>query len=64
MEDTIRKYYEHVIQRMIQNIETHDFWKIHCNHMLILDRERRKRRGKGQPNAHVSFAAAKGTPIG
>ena len=32
--------------------------------MLILDRERRKRRGKGQANAQVSFAAAKGTPIG
>ena len=35
VEHTIQKY-EHVIQRMIQNIETHDFWKIHCNHMLIL----------------------------
>ena len=64
VKDTIRKYYEHVIQRTIQNIETHDFWKIHCNHMSILDRERRKRRGKGQANAQVSFAAAKGTPIG
>ena len=37
VEDTIRKY-EHVIQRTIQNIETHDFWKIHCNNTLILDR--------------------------
>jgi hypothetical protein len=63
VEDTIRKY-EHVIQRTIQNIETHDFWKIHCNNMLILDRERRKRRGKGQANAQVSFAAAKRAPIG
>ena len=44
--------------------ETHDFWKIHCNNMLILDRERRKRRGKGQANAQVSFAAAKRAPIG
>ena len=26
VEDMIRKY-EHVIQRTIQNIETHDFWK-------------------------------------
>ena len=32
--------------------------------MLILDRERRKRRGKGQANAHVSFEAAKRAPIG
>ena len=63
VEDTIRKY-EHVIQRTIQNIETHDFWKIHSNNMLILDRERRKRRGKGQANAQVSFAAAKRAPIG
>jgi hypothetical protein len=63
VEDMIRKY-EHVIQRTIQNIETHDFWKIHCNNMLILDRERRKRRGKGQANAQVSFAAAKRAPIG
>ena len=31
--------------------------------MLILDRERRKRRGKGQANAQVSFAAAKRAPI-
>ena len=27
VEDIIRKY-EHVIQRTIQNIETHDFWNI------------------------------------
>ena len=47
VEDTIRKY-EHVIQRTIQNIDTHDFREIHCNNMLILDRERHKRRGKGQ----------------
>ena len=58
VEDMIRKY-EHVIQRTIQNIETHDSWKIHCNDMLILDRERRKRRGKGQVNAQVSFEAVK-----
>ena len=32
--------------------------------MLILDRERRKRRGKGQANAQVSFEAAKRAPIG
>ena len=32
--------------------------------MLILDRERHKRRGKGQANAQVSFAAAKRAPIG
>ena len=63
VKDMIRKY-EHVIQRTIQNIETHDFWKIHCNNMLILDRERRKRRGKGQANAQVSFEAAKRAPIG
>ena len=63
VEDTIRKY-EHVIQRTIQNIETHDFWKIHCNNMLILDRERRKRRGKGQANAQVSFEVAKRALIG
>ena len=63
VEDMIRKY-EHVIQRTIQNIETHDFWALHCNNMLILDRERRKRCGKGQANAQVSFAAAKRAPIG
>ena len=63
MEDTIRKY-EHVIQRTIQNIETHDFWEIQCNNMLILDRERRKRRGKVQANAQVSFEMAKRAPIG
>ena len=63
VEDMIRKY-EHVIQRAIQNIETHDCWNIHCNNMLILDRERRKRRGKGQANAQVSFEAAKRAPIG
>ena len=61
--DTIRKY-EHVIQRTIQNIETHDFWEIHCNNILILDRERRKRHGKGQVNAQVSFKVAKRAPIG
>ena len=59
----IRKY-EHVIQRTIQNIETHDFWKIHCNTMSILDQERRKRHGKGQANAQVSFEAAKRALIG
>ena len=32
--------------------------------MLILDRERRKRRGKGQANAQVSFEASKKAPIG
>ena len=32
--------------------------------MLILDRERRKRRGKGQADAQVSFKAAKRAPIG
>ena len=40
VEDMIRKY-EHVIQQTIQNIETHHFWALHCNNMLILDRERR-----------------------
>ena len=55
---------EHVIQRTIQNIQTHDFWALHCNNMLILDRERRKRCGKGQANAQVSFEAAKRAPIG
>ena len=54
VEDMIRKY-EHVIQRAIQGVETHDCWNIHCNNMLILDRERRKRRGKGQANAQVSL---------
>ena len=62
VEDMTRKY-EHVIQRTIQNIETHDFWNMHCNNMLILGRERRKRRGKGQANAQVSFEAAKRAPI-
>ena len=32
VEDMIRKY-EHVIQRTIQNIEAHGFWKMHCNNM-------------------------------
>ena len=32
--------------------------------MLILDRERQRRRGKGQANAQVSFEAAKRAPIG
>ena len=32
--------------------------------MLILDRERRKRRGKGQANAQVSFEASERAPIG
>ena len=32
--------------------------------MLILDRERRKRRDKGQANAQVSFEVAKRAPIG
>ena len=32
--------------------------------MLILDRERRKRRGKGQANAQVSFEVAKRALIG
>ena len=63
VEDIIRKY-EHVIQRTIQNIETHEFWNIHCNNMLILNRERHKCRGKGQANAQVSFEAAKRAPIG
>ena len=63
VEDMIRKY-EHVIQRTIQNIEDHDFWKMHCNNMAILDQERRNRRGKGQANAQVSFQAAKRAPIG
>ena len=63
VEDMIRKY-EHVIRRTIQNIETHDFWNMHCNNMLILDQERRKRHGKGQANAQVSFEAAKRAPIG
>ena len=62
VEDMIRKY-EHVIRRAIQNIETHDFWNMHCN-MLIFDRERRKCRGKGQANAQVSFEAAKRAPVG
>ena len=47
VEDAIRKY-EHIIQRAMQNIDTHDFREIHCNNMLILDRERHKRRGNGQ----------------
>ena len=55
---------EHVIQRMIQNIETRDFWDLYCNNMLIPGRERRKRRSKGQANAEVSFEAAKTAPIG
>ena len=63
VEDMIRKY-EHVILRTIKNIETHDFWHQHCNNMLILDRERHKRRGKGQANAQVNFEAAKRAPIG
>ena len=63
VEDMVRKY-EHVIQRTIQNIEAHDFWRIHCNNMLILDRERRKRRGKGQANFQVSVEASKRAPIG
>ena len=58
----IRKY-EHDIQWTIQNIETSDIWDLPCNNMLILDRERRKRRGKGQANAQVSFEAAKRAPI-
>ena len=62
VEDMIRKY-EHVIQRTIQNIETHDFWNMHCNNMLMLDRECHKRRGKGQANVQVSFEAAKRAPI-
>ena len=60
VEDMIRRY-EYVIQ---QTIETHDLQNIHCNNMLILDRERRKRLGKGQTNAQVSFEAAKRAPIG
>ena len=64
VEDMIRKY-EHVIQRTIQNhIETYDFWDLHRNDMLILDQKRRKRRGKGQANARVSFEVAKRVPIG
>ena len=63
VEDTTRKYL-HTIHRTIQNTEAHDFWKIHCNNMVILDQERRKRRGKGQANAQVSFQAAKRAPIG
>ena len=63
VEDTIQKY-EYAILRTIQNIETHDFWKVHCKNMSVLDRERRKPRGKGQANAQVGFAAAKRAPIG
>ena len=55
VEDTIRKY-KHAIQRTMQSIETHDFGKIPRNNMLILDRECRKRRSKGQANA--GFVAA------
>ena len=32
VEDMIRKY-EHVVQRMIQNIETHDYWDLHRNNV-------------------------------
>ena len=32
--------------------------------ILILDRECRKRRSKGQANAQVSFQAAKRAPVG
>ena len=63
VDDTIRKY-EHVIQRAVQNIDTHDFREIHCNNMAILDQERRKHRGKGQANAQVSFQPTKRAPIG
>ena len=56
--------YEHAILRTILSVETHDFWDLHCNNMLILDRERRKRRGKGQAGAQVGFEAAKRAPIG
>ena len=51
IEDMIRSY-EHVILLTIKNLETHDSWFLHCN-MLILDRGRRKRRGKGQENAQI-----------
>ena len=63
VEDMTRKY-EHVIQWTIQNIETHDFRKIRCNNMLILDRERHKRRGRGQAGAQVGFEAARRALIG
>ena len=56
--------YEHVILRTIKNLETHDFWDLHCNNMLILDRERRKRQGKEQANVQVSFEAVKRASIG
>ena len=38
----------YVILRTIKNLETYDFWDLHCNNVLILDRECRKRRCKGQ----------------
>ena len=50
VEDMIQKY-EHVIQRTIQNIKAHNFWKMHGNNMAILDQKRRKCHGKGQANA-------------
>ena len=46
MEDIIRVY-ERAIQWAIQNIEIHDFWDLHYNNMLTLDRERSKHHGKG-----------------
>ena len=41
-----------------------NFWKIHCNNLSILDRERRKRPDKRQANAEVSFGTIKRAPIG
>ena len=58
----IRKY-EHDIQWTIQNIETSDIWDLPCNNMLILDRERRKRRGEGEAYAQVGIEAAGSAPI-
>lgn len=55
--------YDHVIQWMIQNIKTHGSRDLHCNNMLIIDRESRKHRGKGQANDRVYFEAAKRAPI-
>ena len=40
-------------------METHGFGNIPCNEMLILDRERCKRRGNGQANAQAVIEAAK-----
>ena len=37
---------------------------MHCNNTLTPGRERRKRRGKGQANAQISFEASKSAPVG